>query len=349
MEKLVSLNRRSHELASPGRQIEVLQGLETQISFGDALKKSSLLPLRPTQIDIFQINVGRVCNQTCAHCHVDAGPDRKELMSDEILDKCLEVFESSPIQTIDITGGAPEMHPRFREIISRCGQMPNKKIMHRCNLTAIMTKPLWDIGDLLAENQVEIVASLPSFKARQTDAQRGDGIFETSLACMKRLNDLGYGKPDSGRALNLVTNPVGAFLPGSQDSLEREFKRQLKRKYDIDFNNLYVITNMPISRFLDFLIEGDLLVDYMTRLVNAYNPVAAAGVMCRNTISVGYDGHLFDCDFNQMLELGVEDTVPQSIMNWDQAALEQREIVINAHCFGCTAGAGSSCGGETSQ
>lgn len=348
MERLVSLNRRSHELSNPGRQVEILQELELPQSFEAALKDSSLLPLRPTKMDIFQINLGRVCNQTCAHCHVDAGPDRKESMSDEILDRCLDVFESSEISTIDITGGAPEMHPRFADIIRRCGSMPGKKIMHRCNLTAIMTKPLWSLGDLLAEYNVEIIASLPSFKERQTDAQRGEGIFDISLACLKRLNDLGYGAEDSGRVLNLVMNPVGAFLPGSQATLEREFKRQLRRKFGIEFNSLFVITNMPISRFLDFLIEGDLLIDYMTRLVNAYNPTAAAGVMCRNSISIGYDGRLFDCDFNQMLELAVDSKAPQSIMDWDQKALEQRTISINQHCFACTAGAGSSCGGEVS-
>ena len=249
---------------------------------------------------------------------------------------------------MDITGGAPEMHPRFREIVQRCGALEGRKIMHRCNLTAIMTKPMWDIGDLLAEHKVEIVASLPSFKEKQTDAQRGDGIFEISIACLQRLNAMGYGKEGSGLVLNLVTNPVGAFLPGSQASMEREFKRQLKRKYDIDFNNLFVITNMPISRFLDFLVEGDVLIDYMTRLVNAYNPVAASSVMCRNTISIGYDGRLFDCDFNQMLEISVAPSAPQTVMDWDDAALQARDIVIDEHCFGCTAGAGSSCGGETS-
>ena len=348
MSQLVSLRRRSHLLADPANQITTLRGVGLQKSFQESLQDSELWPLRPSKIDIFQINLGRVCNQTCAHCHVDAGPDRKEVMSDEVLDRCLEIFEQSSISTIDITGGAPEMHPRFREIISRCGAMPDRKIMHRCNLTAIMTKPMWDIGNLLGENKVEIVASLPSFKEKQTDVQRGDGIFETSIACLRRLNEMGDGKEGTGLNLNLVTNPVGAILPGSQASLEREFKRQLKRRYDIDFNNLFVITNMPISRFLDFLVEGDLLIDYMTRLANAYNPVAAAGVMCRNTISIGYEGNLYDCDFNQMLEVGLDHKTSQTVFDWDLERLERRDIVIDEHCFGCTAGAGSSCGGETS-
>ena len=348
MEQLVSLKRRSHFLSSATEQLKVLRTLDLDKKFASALSESELSPLRPTPLEIFQINLGRVCNQTCAHCHVDAGPDRKESMSDAILDRCLEIFENSDISIMDITGGAPEMHPRFREIVERCGALKNRKIIHRCNLTAIMTKPMWDIGDLLGKHKVEIVASLPSFKEKQTDAQRGDGIFDTSIACLQRLNKMGYGKEGTGLDLNLVTNPVGAILPGAQASLEREFKRQLKRKYDIDFNNLFVITNMPISRFLDFLVEGDLLIDYMTRLVNAYNPVAAAGVMCRNTISVGYDGRLFDCDFNQMLEIGLSPTAPQNVMDWDLSRLESREIMVDEHCYGCTAGAGSSCGGETS-
>ena len=267
-------------------------------------------------------------------------------MSDEVLDRCLDIFESSEIQTMDITGGAPEMHPRFREIVTRCATIPGRKVMHRCNLTAIMTKPLWDIGDLLGEHGVEIVASLPSFKKRGTDAQRGDGIFDTSIACLQRLNQMGYGREGSGKVLNLVTNPVGAFLPAGQVSLERDFKRQLKRRYDVEFNNLFVITNMPISRFLEFLVDGDMVGDYMTKLVNAYNPAAAEGVMCRNTISVGYDGRLFDCDFNQMLDLEVSGPV-RTVFDWDLSALNGRDIIVNEHCFGCTAGAGSSCGGET--
>ena len=347
MSPLVTLNRRGHDLALPERQIALLESLNLPRRFGEALKSSELWPLRPTNIDMFQINVGRVCNQTCAHCHVDAGPDRKELMSDVVLDKCLEVFEASDIKTMDITGGAPEMHPRFSEIVERCATLPGRKVMHRCNLTAIMTKKYWDIGDLLGEHGVEIVASLPSFKGKQTDAQRGNGIFETSIECLNRLNAMGYGKPGSGKVLNLVTNPVGAFLPGAQASLEREFKRQLESKYGVVFNNLYVITNMPISRFLDFLVQGDLVIKYMTRLANAFNPVAASGVMCRNTISVGYEGGLYDCDFNQMLEMKVDGAAPQTIFDWDRAALEARSIVVNEHCFGCTAGAGSSCGGET--
>jgi len=344
---LVTLNRRGHSLASADAQLEALNALPLRRSFEQALRASALMPLRPTKIDFFQINVGRVCNQACGHCHVDAGPDRKELMTDAVLDACLDAFEKSGIGTLDITGGAPELHPRFREIIERGGAMPGRKVMHRCNLTAIMTKPLWDIGELLGVHDVEIVASLPSFKAKQTDRQRGDGIYDTSIACLQRLNAMGYGQEGSGKVLNLVTNPVGAILPGGQATLQREFKQQLRRRHKIEFNNLFVITNMPISRFLEFLVESGNLDRYMDRLVNAFNPTAAAGVMCRSTVSVGWDGTLYDCDFNQMLELPVSAESPSTIFDWDADALQSREIMIDEHCFGCTAGAGSSCGGET--
>jgi radical SAM/Cys-rich protein len=346
--RLVTLNRRGHALASPVHQLRALDAVPLPSGrFDDALRGAGLFPLKPTRIDIFQLNLGRVCNQTCAHCHVDAGPDREESMSDAVLDACLRIFETQDIGAIDITGGAPEMHPRFREIVERAAAVPGRRVMHRCNLTAIMTRPMWDIGDLLAEKRVEIIASLPSFKALQTDAQRGDGIFDTSIACLQRLNALGYGHEGSGRVLNLVTNPVGAFLPGAQASLEREFKRQLQRRYGVVFDRLFVITNMPISRFLEFLFETGQLEEYLHRLATAFNPAAAAGVMCRNTVSVGWDGTLYDCDFNQMLELPVVSGAPRTIFDWDKAALEGRDIVVRDHCFGCTAGAGSSCGGET--
>ena len=344
---LITLNRRGHTLSSPDAQLAALNALPLSRTFDQALATAKLLPLVPTKIEVFQINVGRVCNQTCGHCHVDAGPDRKEMMSNAVLEACLDVFERSGIRTIDITGGAPELHPRFREIIERCAAIGGRKIIHRCNLTAIMTKPLWDIGDLLAEHSVEIVASLPSFKQRQTDRQRGAGIYDTSIACLQRLNALGYGEPGSGKVLNLVTNPVGAFLPGGQATLEREFKRELSRRHGIEFNDLFVITNMPISRFLDFLVESGNLDRYMSRLVSAFNPAAAAGVMCRGMVSVGWEGTLYDCDFNQMLEIPVTADAPRSIFDWDTTELEARQIMIDEHCFGCTAGAGSSCGGET--
>ena len=347
MSRLRTLDHRGHELASPIQQIGLLESLDLSEHFGRSMAGAALHPLRPTCIEILQLNVGRVCNQVCAHCHVDAGPDRSERMSDAVLDRCLEIFETSDIGTIDITGGAPELHPRFAEMIERCGRLRDRRVIHRCNLTAIMAPPLRHLAQVLADNDVEIVASLPHFKSKQTDRQRGDGVLDKSIACLQRFNELGYGQEGSGKILDLVTNPVGAFLPGSQQSLEREFRRELRRRYGVEFNRLLVLTNMPIARYLEFLVETDNLTKYMTRLVNAFNPAAAAAVMCRNTISIGYDGALYDCDFNQMLALKVDPAAPQTVSDWDRQRLESRSIVVNQHCYGCTAGAGSSCGGQT--
>jgi radical SAM/Cys-rich protein len=267
-------------------------------------------------------------------------------MSDEVLDACVRALAKTDIPTCDITGGAPELHPRFRELLGTVVSM-GRHLMHRCNLTAITLPRFADIPELLARLGAEVVASLPYFLEKQTDAQRGEGVFEKSVAGLQRLNELGYGRPGSGLVLNLVTNPVGAFLPANQKTVETDWKRELHRRHGIVFNNLYTITNMPISRFLEFLEKTGNLNAYMARLVNAFNPAAARNVMCRNTISVGWDGRLYDCDFNQMLDLEVEPSSPRSILNFDLATLDRRTIVTGPHCFGCTAGAGSSCGGTT--
>ena len=324
----------------------MLAEVSLERSFEAALESSGLYPLRPSGIEILQINVGKKCNQTCRHCHVDAGPDRTEMMPDPVVDKVLEVLEGSDIPTLDITGGAPELHKRFREMVIRA-RAAGKKVMDRCNLTITLLPNYAYLPEFLAEHQVEVVASLPHYRAKSTDSQRGDGVFEESIEALRRFNALGYGKQGTGLMLHLVTNPVGTFLPGSQQSLESDWKRQMQRLYGIEFNSLFTITNMPISRFLEFLEESDHLAEYMERLVNAYNPAAAAGVMCRNTLSVGWDGTLFDCDFNQMLDLPVAPDVPRTIFDWDRERLEGREIMLGPHCFGCTAGAGSSCGGAT--
>ncbi len=343
---LPTLQKRGASLASAHSQRAVLAGVPLARSFEDALAESSLFPLRPTGIEIFQINVGKKCNQTCRHCHVDAGPDRTEMMPDAVVDKVLEIVDSTDIPVFDITGGAPELHKRWREMVERA-TAAGKRVMNRCNLT-ITTLPNYRyLPEFFAEHRVEVVASLPHFRQKGTDSQRGDGVFEQSIDALQRLNALGYGRPGTGLILNLVTNPVGTFLPGNQASLESDWKRQMKRLYDIEFNQLFSITNMPISRFLEFLEEGGKTEEYMERLANAYNPAAAAGVMCRNTLSVGWDGTLYDCDFNGMLDLPVHPDAPRTIFEWDRERLENREIVLGAHCFGCTAGAGSSCGGAT--
>jgi radical SAM/Cys-rich protein len=340
------LHKRQATLASASEQQRVLDALPLRRGFDDCIAEADLAPLRPTGLEIFQLNVGKRCNQTCRHCHVDAGPDREEVMTDAVVDRCLDVLESGGFATLDITGGAPELHPRFREIVARA-RAANLHVMDRSNLTILLLPNYGDLPAFLAEHDVEIVASLPHYRARQTDAQRGDGVFQESLKALRILNALGYGATDGRLQLNLVTNPVGAFLPGNQEALERDWKRELDRLYGIRFNKLFTITNMPIARYLEWLQDSANLHDYMRRLVDAFNPAAAGAVMCRNTLSVGWDGTLYDCDFNQMLELPVEASVPRTIFEFDRQALDQRTVVTGPHCFGCTAGAGSSCGGAT--
>jgi radical SAM/Cys-rich protein len=343
---LPTLQKRQDELSSARAQRIALARVPTMLSFEDALASADLLPLRATGIEILQVNVGRKCNQTCRHCHVDAGPDRTEMMPDPVMDRVLEIIEQTPIGTVDITGGAPELHRRWRELVQRARDA-DKRVIDRCNLTITRLPNYAYLPEFMAEHRVEVVASLPHYRQKSTDTQRGDGVFEQSIAALQRFNELGYGAPGSGLVLDLVTNPVGTFLPGDQHTLESEWKRQMSRLHGVVFNRLYTITNMPISRFLEFLQDSGRLESYMETLVNAFNPAAAAGVMCRNTLSIGWDGTLHDCDFNQMLELPTHPAVPRTIHEFDHAALATREIVLGAHCFGCTAGAGSSCGGAT--
>lgn len=344
-----SLKAQNHPLSNPGYELEVL-GSQNSYSFSQKLKDSGLYPLKPVQIDILQINIGKICNQVCKHCHVDAGPDRKEIMTKEVMEHCLEVILDIPIKTVDLTGGAPEMNPDFRWFVEAIREIkPEINIIVRCNLTIILANPKFhDLPDFYKKNKVEVVSSLPYFTASKTDAQRGDGVFEKSIAALRLLNNIGYGIPGNDLFLNLVYNPSGAFLPADQAGLESEFKKRLQNQYGITFNHLYAITNLPISRFLDYLIRSGNYESYMEKLIDAYNPTAASNVMCRSTISVGWDGFLFDCDFNQMLDLKVDVPKSQHIKDWKLDLLENREIVVNQHCFGCTAGAGSSCGGATS-
>lgn len=341
MAKIIpTLMKQGHPLAHAERQRQILEDLPIR-SFAEAAASAGHLPLRATGVEVLQINVGKRCNQTCAHCHVDAGPDRKEVMPRDVLEACLRFLEQTDIPTVDITGGAPEMHPHFREIVERASAL-GRHVIDRCNLTITRLPNYSYLPEFLAAHHVQIIASLPSYAARQTDAQRGDGVFEDSILALQCLNELGYGKKDTGLVLNLVTNPAGAFLAGSQSSLEADWKRQLKRRYGIEFNHLYTITNMPISRFLDFLIHSGNLEAYLEKLVNAFNPVTVDGLMCRYTLSVGWDGRLYDCDFNQMLDLGLGPSSPKTIFEASLERLAERVIQIGQHCFGCTAGLGSS-------
>jgi radical SAM/Cys-rich protein len=344
---LPSLKWRGAALASSDTQLQVLAELPLAREFADALATAGLHPLTPTGIETFQINVGKLCNQTCRHCHVDAGPDRRESMTRETMQLCLNALARTGIPVVDITGGAPELNPDFRWLVERCREL-GCHVMDRCNLTVLEVPSQRDTPEFLARNGVEVVCSLPHYRAASTDRQRGDGVFEKSIAALKRLNALGYGDGTSGLRLVLVTNPVGAFIPGAQASLEREWKRELLRLHGVRFDALYCITNMPISRYLEWLIQSDNLTGYMERLVNAFNPSAACGVMCRNTISVGWDGTVYDCDFNQMLDLPVAPEGQRHIRDFDLDALNARSIVVDRHCFGCTAGAGSSCSGKIS-
>lgn len=338
-----TLLKQNNDLKNPSFQVATLEKTGA-IKFSDQLREIALFPLKPTEIEILQINLGKLCNQVCEHCHVDAGPDRTEIMTKEILEACLDAAKNPVIHTVDLTGGAPEMNPHFRWFVTTLHAL-GKKIIVRSNLTILTYKKYLDIPQFFKEHQVTVISSLPCYTKENVDKQRGSGVFERSIQALKKLNELGYGKEDTGLELNLVFNPGGASLPPDQRILEADYKRELKELFGIDFNNLFTITNLPISRFLDFLLKEGKYEDYMNKLIASFNPTAAANVMCRNTISVGWDGKLYDCDFNQMLELGVASS-SQHIMDFNNEKLKNREIILGQHCYGCTAGAGSSCQGS---
>lgn len=344
---LKTLKFRDSDLSYADEQIKILDKFSER-SFESYIKKSGAEKLTSRKVEIFQINLGKICNQTCRHCHVDAGPDRKEIMTRETMQICLEKLSQTDIQVVDLTGGAPELNPQFRWFVNEIKKL-NRHIMVRCNLTVILSNPkFYDLPEFFASHKLEIVSSLPYFQKNPTDRQRGEGVFEKSIKALRMLNDVGYGNNDTDLILNLVYNPSGAFLPASQYSLEIDFKKELQQKHGIVFNNLYTITNMPISRFLEYLIDSGNFEYYMEKLISAFNKSAAENVMCRNTISVGWNGFIYDCDFNQMLEMKVIDEKMEHIKNFDVNFLNTREIVTGQHCFGCTAGTGSSCGGAIS-
>lgn len=347
-----SLHARHHQLANQRKQQEILENgifAEGKLPrFKSKIANAGFQNFKPGKIEIFQVNVGYMCNQVCKHCHVDAGPDRKEIMTRETMRQCLEVLKQTKIHTLDITGGAPEMNPDFRWFVMEASKAGVKEIIVRSNLTIILANPKYhDLPEFFKEHKVRVCSSLPFYNSDKTNRQRGEGVFEKSIEALRMLNNVGYGKAGSGLILDLVYNPTGAFLPADQQMLERDFKKELKEHFDIDFNNLFTITNIPISRFLDFLIESGNYEDYMEKLVNAFNPAAVSGVMCRNTISIDWQGFMYDCDFNQMLGLKVDEKVKAHISEFDLLALESRDIVVSQHCYGCTAGAGSSCQGTT--
>lgn len=302
-------------------------------------------PLKAAGVQVLQVNVGKLCNQVCKHCHVDAGPTRREIMTRETMELCLEALARTKIPTVDITGGAPEMNPDFKWFVTQARGL-GRQVMVRSNLTILTARGFEDYAEFMAAHGVEIVSSLPHYSAATTDRQRGDGVFERSIQAIKKLNALGYGLAGSALRFNLVYNPVGAFLPPRQESLEADYKRELGSRFGIAFHNLYTITNMPISRYLDYLVRSGNLESYLTKLVALYNPAAAENVMCKTTISVSWDGYLYDCDFNQMLDLKLEAPAPRHIRDFAMDRLTGRKIVTRKHCYGCTAGSGSSCGGR---
>ena len=347
-QKSKSLASRESPLSDVAYQLKVLTADEVagvnMPKFADTLSNHGLYPIEPSSPSILQINVGKLCNQSCAHCHVDAGPDRTELMSREHLQRCLEIAVKHQIETIDITGGAPELNPNFRWFVEQC-HAAGIMIMNRCNLTIIVSNPKFhDLPDFFARHNVHVISSLPHYSRRRTDGQRGEGVYDDSIKALHMLNEVGYGKEDSGLLLDLVYNPTGTFLPSGQDQLEREFKHQLAARHGIVFNNLLAITNLPISRFLEYLMDTGQYEEYMSTLIGAFNPTTVDHLMCRNTISVSWDGSIYDCDFNQMLDLKVE-SASAHIDDFDLESLVSRRIVVSQHCYGCTAGAGSSCGG----
>ena len=292
-------------------------------------------------IDILQVNVGYRCNQTCKHCHVQAGPDRHEVMSRDTIEAVLSVLREGRIRTLDITGGAPELNPCFRDLLQEATSMGCHTIA-RSNLTVFFEQGMDELFDLYDRCQVEIVASLPYYLEENVDRVRGRGVFEKSIAAIRRLNSLGYGFRDTKRQLNLVYNPQGAFLPPPQATLQEEYKKMLQQHFGIFFNSLYTFANMPIGRFRQFLEKNGNYEKYKEKLECSFNPDTLTGLMCRRLVNVGWDGTLYDCDFNQMLELGISEGYPHHITEFDHERLSSRKIVVGDHCFGCTAGQGSS-------
>jgi radical SAM/Cys-rich protein len=327
-------------------QLRILGLIGDIPSLEEKIRRIHRFPLTAKGIAILQINLGKLCNLSCRHCHVNAGPQRTEIMSLRVLEKCLEVLSSFPIATIDITGGAPEMNPHLEWFIGEAARFERRLIV-RSNLTLLLEEPYRHFMDVFEKNKVEIVMSLPDYLETKSDRQRGAGVFGKVIESLRELNLRGYGMKNSGLCIDIVHNPVGAYLPGSQAALEHEYHERLLTEQGVHFNRLFCLTNLPIGRYLDYLIESGNFEDYLSALCHSFNPDAVKNVMCLTTLSVGWDGSLYDCDFNQMLGLTVNHGAPTNIMAFDMDKLKNREIVINNHCYGCVAGSGSSCQGAT--
>jgi radical SAM/Cys-rich protein len=351
--RTTSMQSRRSSLASPAEQFRALEAVDVIAGpagngfFMDDVRLSGWERLTPGDLEIFQINVGKLCNMTCMHCHVDSGPDRVvENMDLETVEACIRAVAASGAHTVDLTGGAPELNPHFEYLVESCVEM-GKHVLDRCNLT-ILTVPRYShLPGWFAERGVEVVCSLPHFRKLGTDAQRGQGAYEKSLRALAMLNEAGYGQGDPNRQLTLVTNPVGAFLAGNQISLEAEWKTALEENHGVHFDRLLALNNMPMSRYLEWLLERGNLDEYLVKLVAAFNPATVGGLMCRNTVSVDWQGFLYDCDFNQQLDMYMEagGRTRLHVSDLDLEAWQAHEIATHRHCYGCTAGAGSGCGG----
>ena len=330
--ELLAIQPRDRELAPAKR-----------LPFGERLTGEGV-DLRRETLETLQINVGKLCNQACRHCHVDAGPNRTEVMTRDTMQLILTFLASTDIPVVDITGGAPEVNPHFRYLVKQVRRL-GRNVIVRCNLTVIFEPGLEDLPEFYREHEVELVCSMPCYLEENVDQQRGKGVFYDSIEALKRLNAIGYGVPDSGMPLHLVYNPVGASLPPPQAELEADYKQVLEERYGISFNRLFTITNMPISRFNDYLKRRGEYEDYTRTLYDRFNARNVERLMCRFLVSVDWEGNIYDCDFNQMLDMHLSGR-PKKLWEVSPGWLVNRRIRVADHCFGCTAGAGSSCGGE---
>lgn len=346
--EIKTLYRIGSPLALPSEQLSILQDSQQSpvTAFSETLGKLGAVPLVRQKLHTLQINVGKVCNQTCTHCHVDAGPDRRESMSYETASQVIDFLARSDVKVLDITGGAPEMNPNFRMLVTEARKL-GKQVIDRCNLTILLANGFTELPEFLADNQVDIVASLPCYLEENCDSQRGGGVFVRSIKAIRKLNELGYAQPNSNLRLDLVYNPTGLGLPPDQQALEAAYKSELDARYEIRFNNLITITNMPVSRFLDDLLRRGKYEEYLGKLVDNFNPRTIDGLMCRSLLSVDWKGFIYDCDFNQMLDLAIaagDQNV--HIADLTDDLLADHAIRVANHCYGCTAGCGSSCGGS---
>ena len=330
-------------------QTETARTVAPQPDFNRALGAHGIKALRRRAVTTLQVNVGELCNQACHHCHVDAGPNRSEIMTWKTAERVDAVLEqSSGVELLDLTGGAPELNPSFAWLLTRA-RSRSTRVMVRCNLTVIFVSGMEWLPEFYRDNEIELVCSLPCYTAENVDKQRGRGVFDQSIAALERLNQLGYGQSESPLVLNLVYNPVGAFLPPKQTDLERKYRDELRRLFGVEFHHLFTITNMPIKRFADQLQRWEKYDEYMGLLINHFNPSTIDDLMCRTLLSVGWEGTLYDCDFNQMLELPIRGEDDQPLTLWDLDRVDSLDgvpIFTAPHCFGCTAGTGSSCGGS---